>query len=132
MKICYFSDFLFVFFTAQFWRLTNASKLECLYSSTWEFDNITWTIPSDDKEGYVEVKDSSNPGKVMMALSGEDVVLDDKAVKLTSSQLWIKGSENSDGYFTLKNIGTGKFLTLAFHKLNGDKTTLISVKSKNF
>ena len=121
----------FVLFTAQLWRLTNESKLESLYSCTWEFEDKIWTIPSDDKEGYIELKDSSNPGKVM-ALNGEDVVLDDKAVNLTSSQLWIKGSENSDGYFTLKNIGTGKFLTLAFHKLNGDKTTLISVKSKNF
>ena len=65
-----------------------------------------------------------------MASNGEDVVLDDKAVKLTSSQLWIKGPENSNGYFWLKNKETGKFLTLAFHKLNGDKTTLISVKSK--
>ena len=119
----------YVLFTAQLWRLTNESKLENLYSSSWEFEDKIWTIPSDDKEGYVEMKDSSNPGKVM-TLNGEDVVLDDKAVNLKSSQLWTKGPKNSDDYFWLKHKETGKFLTLAFHKLNGDKTTLISVKSK--
>ena len=119
---------MLVLFTAQLWRLTNESKLESLYSSIWEFENNNWTIPSDDKEGYVEVKDS-NPGKVL-AVNWEDVVLDDKAENLASSQLWIKGPKNSDDYFWLRHKETGKFLTLAFHKLNGDKTTLISVKSK--
>jgi len=111
---------------SQLWRLTNESKLESLYSSIWEFENNNWTIPSDDKEGYVEVKDS-NPGKVL-AVNWEDVVLDDKAENLASSQLWIKGPNNSDGYFWLKHKGTGKFLTLFKHKVKGEKTTLISVK----
>ena len=75
------------------------------------------------------MKDSSNPGKVM-ALNGEDVVLDDKALNLTSSQLWIKGPKNSDDYFWLKHKGTGKFLTLFNHIVKGERTTLISVKGK--
>ena len=120
---------MLVLFTAQLWRLTNESKLESLYSSIWEFENNNWTIPSDDKEGYVEVKDS-NPGKVL-AVNWEDVVLDDKAENLASSQLWIKGPNNSDGYFWLKHKGTGKFLTLFKHKVKGEKTTLISVKGNS-
>jgi len=111
---------------SQLWRFTNESKLESLDSSTWEFEDKIWTIPSDDKEGYVEVKDS-NPGKVL-AINWEDVVLDDKAVNLRSSQLWIKGQNNSDGSFWLKHKGTGKYLTLFIHKVKGETTTLISVK----
>jgi len=111
---------------SQLWRFTSKSKLESLYSSTWEFEKNIWTIPSDDKEGCIELKDS-NSGKVL-AINGEEVILEDKAEKSKSSQLWIKGSENSDGYFSLKNKGTGKFLTLFIHKVKGEKTTLISVK----
>ena len=103
--------------------------MESLYSSSWEFEDNIWTIPTEDKEDYIKVTQDLNSGKVL-AVDGEDVVLDDKAVKSTSSQLWIKGPKNSDDYFWLKHKETGKFLTLAFHKLNGDKTTLISVKSK--
>ena len=102
--------------------------MDNLYSSSWEFEDNIWTIPSDDKEGYIEVKDS-NPGKVL-ALNGEDVVLDDKTKKLTNSQIWIKGPENSEGCFSLKNKETGKFLTLFIHKVKGERTTLISVKGK--
>ena len=103
--------------------------MESLYSSIWEFENNTWTIiPSADKEGCIEVKDS-DLGKVL-AINGEEVILEDKAEKSKSSQLWIKGSENSDGYFSLKNIETGKFLTLSIHKVKEERTTLISVKGK--
>ena len=45
-----------------------------------------------------------------MAITEAEVVLEDKADNSTSSQIWIKGPTNSDGYFTLKNKGTGKFL----------------------
>ena len=76
----------------------------------------------------IEVKDS-NPGKVL-ALNGEDVVLDDKTKNLTNSQIWIKGPENSEGYFSLKNKEKGKFLTLFIHKVKGERTILISVKGK--
>ena len=51
----------------------------------------------------------------------DKVVLEDKADNSLSSQIWIKGPENSDGYFTLKNKGTEKFL-------QGDKTPMTSVK----
>ena len=129
LKDLSFSDFLSVLFTAQLWRLSNESKLESLYSSSWEFDNNTWTIPTEDKEDYIKVTEGLNSGKVL-AVDGEDVVLDDEAVKSTSSQLWIKGPKNSDGYFWLKHKGTGKFLSLFIHKVKGERTTLISVKGK--
>ena len=52
-----------------------------------------------------------NSGKVL-AISGEDVVLEDITENSKSSHLWIKGSENSDGYFSLKNKETEKYLTV--------------------
>ena len=79
--------------------------MENLYSSSWEFEDNIWTIHSD---GCIEVK--NNSGKVL-AINGEEVILEDKVEK-SSSQLWIKGSKNSEGYFSLKNKETGKFLTV--------------------
>ena len=79
--------------------------MENLYSSSWEFEDNIWTIHSD---GCIEVK--NNLGKVL-AINGEEVILEDKVEK-SSSQLWIKGSKNSEGYFSLKNKETGKFLTV--------------------
>ena len=103
--------------------------MESLYSSSWEFDDNIWTIPTEDKEDYIKVTQGLNSGKVL-ATSGEDVVLEDITENPKSSHLWIKGSENSDGYFSLKNIETGKFLTLSIHKVKEERTTLISVKGK--
>jgi len=112
---------------SQLWRINkNDFKLDNLYSSSWEFENKPWTIPSDGEEGLIAVKDS-NSAKVLV-VNGEDVVLEDKAKNSTSSQLWIKGPNNSDGYFWLKHKETGKFLTLCIHKVKEEGTTLISVK----
>ena len=73
------------------------------------------TIPTEeDKEDYIKVTQGLNSGKVL-TISGEDVVLEDIAENSKSSQMWIKGSENSDGYFSLKNKKTGKFLTVWVH-----------------
>ena len=71
--------------------------------------------------GLIEVKEGNNSGKVL-AITESEVDLQDKAEdKSISSQIWIKGPANSDGYFTLKNKGTGKFL-------QGDPTPMTSVK----
>ena len=72
------------------------------------------SIPTEDKEDYIKVTQGLNSGKVL-TISGEDVVLEDIAENSKSSQMWIKGSENSDGYFSLKNKKSGKFLTVWIH-----------------
>jgi len=96
----------------QLWTLTEEFKLDNSYSSIgWKFEDKLWTIPSEDKEGgHIAVKDS-DPVKVL-AINGEEVILEDKAENSKSSQLWVKGSENSDGYFSLKNKESGKYLTV--------------------
>ena len=81
---------------------------------SWEFKDNIWTIPTEDKEDYIKVTQGLNSGKVL-AVSGEDVVLEDITENSKSSHLWIKGSENSDGYFSLKNKETGKYLTVFFY-----------------
>jgi len=93
----------------QLWNLTENSTLDNKYSSSWKFEDKTWTIPSEDKEGHIEVKDSE-PGKVL-AINEEEVILEDKA-KDSSSQVWIRGPKNSEGYFSLKNKESGKYLTV--------------------
>ena len=124
------------FFTARLWSLID-SRLINLYSSDWEFQDYKWTIPTEGTEGgYIEVtaekgetEETTIPSEVkkvkVLAINITDledkVVLSDKAENSLSSQIWIKGPENSDGYFTLKNKGTEKFL-------QGDKTPMTSVK----
>ena len=90
---------MFVFFTDQLWRLnlTN-NELDNLYSSSWKFEDKTWIIPSEAKEGHIEVKDSNQ----VLAINGEEVELEDKAENLPSSQIWIRGPKNSKGYFSAK------------------------------
>jgi len=115
--------FLTVFtYTSRLWSLTNDSRLNNLYSSEWDFQDNQWTIPTEStEEGFIEVKEGkSNSGKVL-AITESEVVLEDKVDNSTSSQIWIKGTTNSDGYFTLKNKGTGEFL-------QGDRTPMTSVK----
>ena len=101
---------MFVFFTDQLWSLNENFKLDNLYSSSWKFEDKTWIIPSEAEEGHIEVKDS-NPVKVL-AINGEEVELEDKEEISSSSQIWIRGPKNSEGYFSLKNKKTGKFLTV--------------------
>jgi len=96
---------------SQLWKLTEDFKLDNLYSPSWEFEDKIWTISPEDKQGYIEVKDS-NSAKVLV-ISGEDVVLENKTE--TSASLWIRGTKNSEGYFSLKNKRTGKFLTVCIH-----------------
>ena len=136
--ISIFSDlFFFVFFTARLWSLSADSRLINLYSSGKVFQENQWTMPTEGAEGgYVEVTTKkgeieqttipSEAKKVkVLAINITDledkVELQDKADNLLSSQIWIKGPENSDGYFTLKNKGTENFL-------QGDKTPMTSVK----
>ena len=69
------------------------------------------TIPSEVKKVKV----------LAINITESEVVLEDKADNSISSQIWIKGPANSDGYFTLKNKETGKFL-------QGDRTPMTSVK----
>ena len=118
-----------VLFTAQLWRLNlTTNELANSYFSEWEFEDNSWKIPSEDKENYIEVTHGSDFGKVL-AINGENIVLEDKAVNSKSSQLWMKGPENSKGYFWLKNKGNGKFLTLCIHTVKGEeKTPITSVK----
>ena len=120
------------FFTARLWSLID-SRLINLYSSDWEFQDYKWTIPTEGTEGgYIEVTAEKGETEVttipsevkkvkVLAITESEVVLVDKANNSKSSQVWIKEPANSNGYFTLKNKGTGEFL-------QGDKTPMTSVK----
>ena len=133
--ISIFSDFFFVFFTARLWSLSADSRLINLYSSGKIFQENQWTMPTEGAEGgYIEVtaekgeiEATTIPSEVKKVkvlainITESEVVLEDKADNSISSQIWIKGPANSDGYFTLKNKGTGEFL-------QGDRTPMTSVK----
>ena len=60
------------------------------------------TIPSEVKKVKV----------LAINIIDSEVVLEDKADNSINSQKWIKGPANLDGYFTLKNKETEKYLTV--------------------
>ena len=109
-----------------------SSELPFITNSEWDFQDSQWTIPSEGTEGYIEVTDKEGKNEVntvpsqvkkvkVLAITESEVVLEDKADNSISSQIWIRGPTNSNGYFTLKNKGTGKFL-------QGERTPMTSVK----
>ena len=102
-----------------------------LYNNEWDFQNNKWNIPTQGTDGvYIEVKAEKGETvgttitpevKKVLAITESEVGIEDKADNPISSQIWIKEPANSDGYFTLKNKGTGEFL-------QGEPTPMTSVK----
>ena len=99
------------FFTAQLWKFI--SKTNCLENKrgSWMYQNRGWIVLCQEEEGYLE----SSTGQVLGVLDnkkehGTVVNLETKCESY-SGQKWIKSEENSDGYFTLKNVNSNKYLT---------------------
>ena len=72
-----------------------------------------WIIPNEGETGYVEDIDSGSIlGLIDTTAAGDKtvafVVKDDT---LTDGQNWSRGTTDSNGYFTLQNPATKKFLT---------------------
>ena len=86
--------------------INKADLLKSTLTDEWiSDDNPDWT--------KIYIKNISDNNKVLAVNNGE--VMLEKKEKLKAEHLWIKGEENAEGYFTLKNSGGspnfGKFLT---------------------
>ena len=93
------------------WKFT--SKTNCLENKrgSWMYQNRGWIVLCENVEGYLE----STTGQVLGVLDnkkeqGTVVNLETKCDSF-DGQKWMKGEENSDGYFTLKNVNSNKYLT---------------------
>ena len=78
----------------------------------WEFQSSLWILPKEGKDGgYIE--DSS--GHVLGLQDGAtkfdtSVILDSKNASITDEQNWIRGKADNQGYFTLQNSLSDRFL----------------------
>ena len=72
----------------------------------------TWLLPNPGHKGYIE---SVRDGKVLGLFSDgihtdTTVVLETKSADMNNGQIWLRGMAN-DGYFTLQNVNSGKFMS---------------------
>ena len=85
----------------------------------WEFEDIIWILPIEGKTGYIEQLENGNlTGKVLAVKDnaidpGTKVILEEKEenVNLTDGQMWLRGKKDKDGFFSLKNLASERFLT---------------------
>ena len=86
--------------------------------------NKAWSIPIEEGNGNIE-----NSGKVLTLQQRKDcnygvrVKLQDRGTAfkscspLSDSEMWFRSKEDNQGYFTLQNLATGKYLTAEEKKL---------------
>jgi hypothetical protein len=76
------------------------------FVSDWKYLDDQWSIPNKEESGKIEEITSR---RVLGHRNDDDVILE--TGKESDYQIWIRGNVSIDGYFTLKNKATNKFLT---------------------
>ena len=76
------------------------------FVSDWKYLDDQWSIPNEEESGKIEQVTSR---RVLGHRKNGDVILETR--KDLDHQIWIRGKVSIDGYFTLKNKATNKFLT---------------------
>jgi hypothetical protein len=110
-------------FLAKLWRFMEIkegkgrleNKKEC---SKWEhWKKHSFTIPKGNGEkDYIEV--SNKDGSVVVLnpandARGSNVIFENKIQPDSDKQKWLRGKTDPEGWFTLKNVKSEKFLTAA-------------------
>jgi hypothetical protein len=84
------------------------------FISDWKYLDDQWSIPNKEESGKIEEITS----RLVLGHRNDkkediDVILETQ--KDSDHQIWIRGMVSIDGYFTLKNKATNKFLTNWHH-----------------
>ena len=96
------------------WKFDIASKQLSTKKRMWQYQSNNWVLPAEGTSGHIV--DSS--GDVLDVAMNEAnipeyvVTLKNKLDQMNGGQIWLRSQSNSEGYFTLKNQATGKFLTV--------------------
>ena len=93
-------------------RLTN-KRLK----SEWEHAGKVWVIPQENTSDHIQEFDGD-----VLQVENEKVVM--KPKRALKGQNWHRSNNNGDGWFTMKNAKSGKFLTA-----KNDGTTIATGKS---
>ena len=73
-------------------------KLENRSIENWKYQDLTWNLPDEGTEGNIEDQTS---GKVL-GIQNDEIVLEDKEVPLSDRQKWLRGTNDEDGWFSMK------------------------------
>ena len=95
-------------FESQLWRINNEGRLENLQGE-WKYSNSTWSIPNEGKDGYIT---DLELGKVLEIESrGLELNVNLTILPRNTNQIWKRGQQDVDGWFTLKNSRRSLFLS---------------------
>ena len=83
----------------------------------WQFQSSTWDNFIAASE-YVSIHHSSG---LVLTVSNDELVNLDVFLDDSDYQFWTLGPENEEGYFTIQNLKSSKYLTAA-----GLRTTLVT------
>ena len=96
-------------FPAQLWKYDSDTKVLTNKEGVWTSTDETWNIPANNTEGNIEAASGQVLGlKEDATAIGTEVILEES--DSSDHQLWLQ-EMGDDGYFTLKNKVTEKFLT---------------------
>lgn len=74
----------------------------------WIYENETWSIPKEGKEGYIRIQDTDIVMSVVGQSAGSKVILEVK--NNSPNQKWLRSQGDQEGWFSLKNPLSGLFL----------------------
>jgi hypothetical protein len=95
-----------IFCIGQLWKYDNTSKILKNYVGGWKYLDDQWNIPNKGESGKIEEITTT---RVLGHRNRFDVNLETR--KYSDHQIWIRGKTTIDGYFTLNNKASEKFLT---------------------
>ena len=85
----------------------------------WEFQEFIWYLPPEGAIGYIaQIENGNLTGKVLALKDdatdpGTRIILEEKEenANLTDGQMWLRGKKDDDGFFSLLNPISERFLT---------------------
>ena len=102
-------------FTGYLWKYDEVTGTLENKLGDWKYLEKKWTIPDGDEIGTIEEVGTSKVVGLSTKRFQNEVILgpfDD-----SEGQKWTKSKATTNGYFTLKNPLSGKFISLLFIKL---------------
>ena len=87
------------------WKLEGTTLLN--KGAFWKSDDA-WNFKTQDETVYIE---NASTAKVLGVETITDRVFHEVFDENNNSQMWLKGEESEDGFFTLTNPSSKKFLT---------------------
>ena len=91
--------------TEQLWKMNSEGKLvNKRFQSNWEHYENVRVVPDENTSGHIEAINEE-----VLDIDMQKVIM--KPKKALKQQTWHRSNSNQNGWFSLKNAKSGKFLT---------------------